>query len=45
MGLTQVSAPGGMRVLSYLYPILCDPMDCKPLDSSVHGIFQARIVE
>ena len=26
-------------------PILCDPMDCSPQDSSVHGIFQARILE
>ena len=26
-------------------PILCDPMDCSPPDSSVHGIFQARILE
>ena len=24
---------------------LCDPMDCSPLGSSVHGIFQARILE
>ena len=24
---------------------LCDPMDCSPPDSSVHGIFQARIPE
>ena len=24
---------------------LCDPMDCSPPGSSVHGIFQARIVE
>ena len=23
----------------------CDPMDCSPPDSSVHGIFQARILE
>ena len=23
---------------------LCDPMDCSPPDSSVHGILQARIV-
>ena len=22
---------------------LCDPMDCNPPDSSVHGIFQTRI--
>ena len=26
-------------------PTLCDPMDCSPLGSSVHGILQARIVE
>ena len=25
--------------------ILCDPMDCSLPDSSVHGIFQARILE
>ena len=24
---------------------LCDPMDYSPLDSSVHGILQARILE
>ena len=24
---------------------LCDPMDCSPLDSSVCGILQARILE
>ena len=24
---------------------LCDPMDCSPLGTSVHGIFQARILE
>ena len=26
-------------------PTLCDPMDCIPPDSSVHGILQARILE
>ena len=26
-------------------PTLCDPIDCSPPDSSVHGIFQARIRE
>ena len=25
-------------------PTLCDPMDCSPLGSSVHGILQARIL-
>ena len=24
---------------------LCDPMDCSPPGSSVHGVFQARILE
>ena len=26
-------------------PTLCNPMDCTPPGSSVHGIFQARILE
>ena len=26
-------------------PTLCDPTDCSPPDSSVHGILQARILE
>ena len=26
-------------------PLLCDPMDCSPPGSSVHGIFQTRILE
>ena len=26
-------------------PTLCDPMDCSPPDSSVHGIFPKRILE
>ena len=26
-------------------PPLCDPMDCSPPGSSVHGILQARILE
>ena len=25
--------------------ILSDPMDCSPSGSSVHGIFQARVLE
>ena len=28
-----------------LCPTLCDPMDCNPPGSSVHGISQARILE
>ena len=26
-------------------PTLCDPMDCSPPGSAVHGIFQARLLE
>ena len=28
-----------------LYPTLSDPMDCSLSGSSVHGIFQARVLE
>ena len=27
------------------YPILSNPMDCSLPDSSIHGIFQARVLE
>ena len=39
------------RVVILLFSLLscvwlfCDPMDCSPPGSSVHGIFQARILE
>ena len=26
-------------------PTLSDPMDCSPPDFSIHGIFQARVLE
>ena len=32
-----------MRSLSR--PTLCDPMGCSPPGSSVHGVFQARVLE
>ena len=31
--------------VAQLCPALCDPMDCSPPGSSVHGILQARILE
>ena len=31
--------------VSQLCPTLCDPMDCSPSGSSIHGIFQARVLE
>ena len=27
------------------WPTLCDPMDCSLPGSSIHGIFQARVLE
>ena len=32
-------------LVSQLCPTLCDPLDCSPQCSSVHGILQARILE
>ena len=32
-------------LVSQSCPTLCDPMDCSPPGSSVHEIFQARILE
>ena len=32
-------------LVSQSCPTCCDPMDCSPLGSSVHGILQARILE
>ena len=32
-------------LVTQLWPTLCDPMDCSPPASSVHGILQARILE
>ena len=31
--------------VAQLCPTLCDPMDCSLAGSSIHGIFQARILE
>ena len=39
-GRTHISA---LRAPSF--PTLCDPMDCSPPGSSVHGILQARVLE
>ena len=32
-------------LVAQLCPTLCDPMDCSPPGSSVHGILRARILE
>ena len=31
--------------VAQLFPTLCDPVDCSPPGSSVHGIPQARILD
>ena len=36
---------GSVCVVTQLCPTLCDPLDCSPPGSSVHGILQARILE
>ena len=39
----ETSMPAGSVTKSC--PTLCNPMDCSPPGSSVHGISQARILE
>ena len=41
----RISAWVWVSVKSFSCVQLCDPMDCSPPGSSVHGIFQARVVE
>ena len=36
---------GYILMFAQLCPTLCDLMDCSPPSSSVHGVFQARILE
>ena len=40
-----VSEKGKVKVKSLSCPTLCHPMDCSLLGSSIHGIFQARVLE
>ena len=35
----------GAKVKAKSCPILCDPMDCSLWGSSIHGIFQARVLD
>ena len=35
----------GARAVAQSCPTLCDPMDCSPPGSSVHGLLQARTLE
>ena len=43
--LTSSSVWGKESEVAQLCPTLCDPMDCGLPGSSVHGIFQAKILE
>ena len=44
-GLSSSSSKQSEMKVAQLCPTLCDPMDCSPPGSSVHGILQARILE
>ena len=44
-GLDGVKILESESEVAQLCLTLCDPMDCSLLDSSVHGIFQARVLE
>ena len=41
---TSIYVPSG-SLAAKLCPTLCDPRDCSPPGSSVHGILQARVLE
>ena len=43
--LTKGVCVGGRVCVAQLCPSLCHPMDWGPPGSSIHGIFQARILE
>ena len=47
LGSSLMACGAGGRVCVYVFSCiqLCDPMDCSPPGSSVHGILQARILE
>ena len=43
---TELEVKSKLKVLAtQSCPTLCNPMDCSPLGSSVHGILQARVLE
>ena len=43
ISLTEGAAAAAESLQSF--PTLCDPMDCSLPGSSIHGIFQARVLE
>ena len=44
-GLEWIHPRSGESEVAQWCPSLCDPMDCSLPGSSVHGIFQARVLE
>ena len=40
----RIKSEAKVKVLSRI-PTLCNPVDCSPPGPSIHGIFQARILE
>ena len=42
---SQAASKDGWISVTNWCPTLCDPMDCSPQGSSVHGILQARTLE
>ena len=45
MNKNNIPAPMLLRSCAQSWPTLCDPTDCSPPLSGVHGILQARILE
>ena len=45
LGVDWSTEEGGVCLVAQSCLTLCDPMGCSPPGSSVHGIFQARILE
>ena len=43
--MTVTEQIGGKVLVAQSCLTLCNPTNCSPLDSSVHGIIQARILE
>ena len=43
--LSDSAAAAAAAKLLQSCPTLCDPMDCSLPGSSIHGIFQARVLE
>ena len=45
ISLLSLSIRRQFSSITWLCPTLCDPMDCSPPGSFVHGLLQARILE